>query len=177
MNTWTRNTLSSLVLLAALGTGILTHRACTAAAGEPPSSAFLNTPLPDTSNTKYTLNQWQGKIRVVNFWATWCPPCREEIPMFMRAQKNWSARGVQFVGIAIDSADEVRPFAARLKINYPLLLAEEQGPALMAALGNNAGVLPYTLVLDDRGRVLQRHGGEVSAAQLDSWLKAATAAK
>ena len=182
MNSWTRYTLSSAVLLAALGAGIVTHRACTAApdatAGNTTASAaFLTTRLPDISATPRALDDWKGKIRVVNFWATWCPPCREEIPMFMQAQQRWAPQGVQFVGIAIDTADAVKPFATQMKINYPLLLAEEQGPPLMAAQGNNAGVLPYTLVLDGRGRILQRHAGEVRAAELERWLKAATAVK
>ena len=75
--------------------------------------------MPDVEGREQALGQWQGKVLVVNFWATWCAPCREEMPEFVRAQAELGGKGLQFVGIAVDQADKVRQFAQEIGINYP----------------------------------------------------------
>ena len=96
------------------------------------------TPLDDERGERQTLAQWRGKILVVNFWATWCPPCREEMPYFSRLHTDYAAQGVQFVGIAVDSAAAVQAFAAREQISYPLLVGGQGSVELSAELGNRA---------------------------------------
>lgn len=179
MTVWIRRALGACVLLGALGAGVATHLTAATPATPPAArlAAFLSTPLADIDGRTHTLDSWKGKVRVINFWATWCPPCREEMPLFMQAQKTWGPRGVQFIGVAIDNKAAVAAFARELKINYPLLLAEEQGLSLMANQGNEVGALPFTVVIDAQGRVTQRFAGEVNAKLLDNWLKAAVAAR
>ena len=128
--------------------------------------ALLATPLPDLTGRKQALESWRGKVVVVNFWATWCAPCREEIPEFVRMQERYGSRGLQFVGVAIDVPDKVSAFARELGINYPLLVAGLDTLALMREAGNRAGVLPFTLVLDRQGNVVSRHPGGLDEAKL-----------
>ena len=114
--------------------------------------------------------QWRGKVLVVNFWATWCAPCREEIPVFIKVQDRYRARGVQFVGIAIDQPERVRPYARDIGINYPLLVGGVETMEFARQVGNRAGVLPFTLVLDRSGRVAATHVGVFKPETLESAL-------
>jgi thiol-disulfide isomerase/thioredoxin len=100
-----------------------------------------------------TLEQWRGKILVVNFWATWCAPCREEIPVLIKFQSGFGPRGVQFVGIAVDTAERVAVYAREMGINYPLLVGGLETMELAREVGDRAGVLPFSLVIDRSGRV------------------------
>lgn len=117
------------------------------------AAAILASPFLTLEGQSQTLTRWRGQILIINYWATWCAPCREEIPMFVRLQQEYLAQGVQFVGIAIDQPDKVRDFAQTFKINYPLLMAGIEGVELSRRAGNKAGVLPYTLVLDRSGKI------------------------
>ena len=92
--------------------------------------------LPDVSGNQHNISEWQGKIRVINFWATWCPPCLKEIPEFMALQKQYAAKGLQFIGIAIDDQEPVEEYLAATKINYPILIGGVTGIALAHQLGN-----------------------------------------
>ena len=105
---------------------------------------------------------------MVNFWATWCAPCREEIPGFVRLQERYGARGLQFVGIAIDQPDKVAEFAREFRINYPLLIGGLETMELLRQVGNRAGVLPYTLVIDRKGNLVSREPGGLKEARLES---------
>ena len=133
--------------------------------------ALLAAPLPDLEGRKRAVESWQGRVVVVNFWATWCAPCREEIPEFVRMQERYGARGLQFVGIAIDVPDKVSAFAREFGINYPLLVGGLETVALMREAGNRVGVLPYTLVLDRQGNVVSRHPGGLNEAKLEGIIK------
>jgi thiol-disulfide isomerase/thioredoxin len=126
--------------------------------------------FPDLNGQRQPLAQWRGKVLVVNFWATWCPPCRAEIPDFIELHRELADQGVQFVGIAIDQGGKVSDFARELGVNYPLLIGEEGALELQRQLGNQAGVLPFTVVLDSSGRLVTRHQGSLSAKQLRSIL-------
>ena len=125
----------------------------------------------DLEGKPQALDQWRGKVMVVNFWATWCAPCREEIPLFVRLQKQYGERGLQFVGIAIDQVDKVRPYAAELGMNFPVLIGGIEGIELGRKLGNRAGVLPFTLVIDRDGRIVASEVGVVKPAKLEPLLK------
>lgn len=117
--------------------------------------------LRDTAGQPQTLAPWRGKLLVVNFWATWCAPCREEIPMFVKLQREYGARGLQFVGIAIDDPAKVGPFAREFAINYPLLVGGLDAAEWSRRLGNRTGALPYTLIVDRDGTVRASHLGAI----------------
>ena len=121
----------------------------------------------DVQGASQSLEQWRGRVLVVNYWATWCAPCREEIPMFVRMQERYGARGLQFVGIAIDQPDKVAEFAQEFRVNYPLVLGGVDSIELLRQVGNRAGVLPYTLVIDRKGNLVSREPGGVKEARLE----------
>ena len=129
--------------------------------------ALLTTPLKDPEGGSKAIESWRGKVLVINFWATWCVPCRREIPEFVKMQERHGARGLQFVGIAFDQPQPVADFARELQINYPLLMGGLDTMALMRESGNKAGVLPYTLILDRQGRVAKTHRGTLTEAALE----------
>jgi thiol-disulfide isomerase/thioredoxin len=123
--------------------------------------------LPDTEGRSQPLAQWKGKLLVVNFWATWCAPCREEMPMFVKAQAEHGPRGLQFVGIAVDDAAKVKQFAAEIGLNYPALVGGYGAMELSRTLGNQVMALPFTVIVDPQGKVALTHLGPLKAEQLD----------
>ena len=132
------------------------------------SAALLDLVLPDLAGREQPLAQWRGKVLVVNFWATWCGPCREEMPHFVRAQAEHGGNGLQFVGIAVDQADKVREFAEQLGINYPLLLGGYGAIELSRTLGNSVGALPFTIIVDRQGELAWSHLGAVKEPQFSA---------
>ena len=133
-------------------------------------AALLGVVLPDAQGREQALAQWRGKVLVVNFWATWCAPCREEMPEFVAAQARDGAKGVQFVGIAVDDADKVRSYIQEIGLNYPALIGGYGAIELSKALGNELSALPFTVVLDRQGRVAHTQLGPLKAAKLDDLL-------
>jgi Peroxiredoxin len=133
-------------------------------------SALLALVLPDADGHPQPLSQWRGKVLVVNFWATWCAPCREEMPQLVAAQSRDGAKGVQFVGIAVDDVDKVRAFSNDIKLNYPALIGGYGAIELSKALGNELSALPFTIVLDRDGRVAHTQLGPLKPAKLDRLL-------
>jgi len=115
-------------------------------------------------------SEWEGKTRLVNFWATWCPPCRKEIPLLMQAQDDYAARGLQVIGIALEQADTVLAYAEEMGLNYPSLVGSTAVIELGNQLGNRVGALPYSVLVDPNGKIIETHMGELSAEQLASWL-------
>ena len=113
-----------------------------------------------------TMSEWHGKVVLVNFWATWCAPCREEIPALQKTRAEYLDRGFEVVGIALDRAELARGFAADFKIDYPVLIGDTNVIDLMRHLGNKSGALPYSVVLDRQGRVSQRHLGLLSTKMM-----------
>jgi thiol-disulfide isomerase/thioredoxin len=106
----------------------------------------------------------------VNFWATWCAPCREEIPELTKIQEKYAANGVQIVGIALDNVLKVREYAKEMRIEYPLLIGFGETLGLARDLGNSAGVLPFTVVLDRTGKLVHAHAGAITEASLSAEL-------
>ena len=127
--------------------------------------------LPDLNGQPQALKQWRGKVLVVNYWATWCPPCREEMPGFARLQEKFGAKGVQFVGISIDTAAKVAEFQTTTPVNYPLLIGEMSAIQSSEALGNSRQALPFTAVLDRQGRIAQVKLGRFSETELERALE------
>jgi thiol-disulfide isomerase/thioredoxin len=132
------------------------------------ASMLLGVALPDASGNQQPLSQWKGKVLVVNFWATWCPPCRDEMPEFVLAQRELGGRGVQFVGIAVDEPDKVRHFAREIGLNYPALIGGYGAIELSRTLGNRVGGLPFTVIVDRGGRVAHVQLGPLPDAKLRS---------
>lgn len=125
--------------------------------------------FPDSTTRLRTSNEWQGKIMVLNFWATWCPSCLKEIPAFMALQSRYGVEKVQFVGIALDDLAAVNAFQEETDVNYPLLIAGDwAGFALAKKLGNIMSAIPYTVVVNSAGIIIYRHMGELSASELNS---------
>ena len=126
--------------------------------------------LSDLHGHVQPLTQWRGKVLVVNFWATWCAPCREEIPLLMKLQAKYEDRGVQLVGIAVDQPEKVRPYAAEMGMNFPILVGGSDAIELTRLLGNRAGVLPFTVVLNRKGDIALREIGIVEEAPMEALL-------
>jgi len=122
--------------------------------------------LSDMQGEIRQLSDWQGKLLVVNFWATWCPPCREEIPLFVDTQAQYQEQGLQFLGVALHSADEIQDFMVEFQFNYPSLVGNSDVIALGEQLGNDIGALPYTVLIDRQGIIRFSHRGKLKKAEL-----------
>lgn len=114
----------------------------------------------DLEGQQHLLSEWQGPYLVINFWATWCPPCLKEIPSFVSLQNKFSNEQVQFIGVAYDHLEAVQDFVAKTEINYPVVLGGDDVAVFMRELGNKIGALPFTAVVDSRGQVVASHQGE-----------------
>ena len=127
--------------------------------------------LPDLSGNRQSFTQWQGKLLLVNFWASWCPPCLDEIPIFLSLRKKYQNDGFEVVGISTDSGQDVMAFRDSLGIDYPLLDGEKKGIALMASMGNSAGALPYSVLFDRNGKAVHFKTGKFSHQELQKLLE------
>lgn len=116
------------------------------------------------------MSSLQGKSLVLNFWATWCPPCVEELPMLSQFYTAQQSQGWQVLGLAVDQVGAVNNFLAKTPVSFPVAIAGLSGVELSKTLGNAAGALPYTVVVAADGRVLQRKMGRLSPEDLKSWL-------
>jgi thiol-disulfide isomerase/thioredoxin len=116
-----------------------------------------------------SLRNFAGKPLVINFWATWCPPCVEELPLLNSFYREHAANGWQVIGLAIDQPSAVRKFLQRMPLDFPIGLAGLGGSDLGRSLGNLTGGLPFTVVLGGRGRVMQRKMGQVTPQDLQHW--------
>jgi thiol-disulfide isomerase/thioredoxin len=123
--------------------------------------------LQDLGGTLTPIDHWKGKSLVINFWATWCGPCRREIPMLGHLAAQWADRGVVVVGIAVDHAEAVSNYARELKIPYPLLVGEQDALDAAQRLGMASPVFPFTVFTDAAGQVVALFVGELHPAQAD----------
>ena len=138
---------------------------------------FFTLRLNDADGKPQSFSQWQGKTLVINFWATWCPPCREEMPVFSRLQTKYVPNDVKFVGIALDNADNVTTFSKQHPVTYPLIIADSEGGEITRQLGNSRMALPYTVVLGPGGETRLVRLGRVSEQELDVLLQTITVRK
>jgi len=135
------------------------------------TALLYKTSLIDTQGTKQNLNQYKGKIIVLNFWATWCPPCREEMPELSRLYQEFQNKNVVVLGLAMDDLALVKDFLQTSPVNYPIFIAENESMELGTELGNNQGVLPYTIIIDADGNVIKTFFGRISKPLLEETLK------
>ncbi len=134
------------------------------------AAAILAAKLPDINDEVQAISQWQGKVLVVNFWATWCAPCREEIPEFIEAQNKFGDQGLKFVGIAIDRKEKVVAYSKEFKINYPVLVGSISTMSLAVTAGNIHSSLPFTVVIDRNGAIAKTYLGRVHRDTLEEMI-------
>ena len=113
------------------------------------------------------LKQWRGKVVVLNFWAPWCPPCREEMPDFIKLQDKYHERGLVFIGVALDEKIKVQAFADEIGVNYPILLGEMEAVDLARKIGNRLGGLPFTVVIDRNGNIVASEVGGLTMVRME----------
>jgi len=135
------------------------------------ANAMMAMRVHDLRGQTRSLDQWRGRVLVVNLWATWCAPCREEIPVLVKLQDRHGPGGLQIVGVAIDRRDKVRAFAREFGINYPILLGGLEWVELSRQLGNRVGGLPFTLVFSRSATVVDTFLGQLNERKLEGTIK------
>jgi thiol-disulfide isomerase/thioredoxin len=140
-----------------------------AASPEAALQAFWQQNFDTPQGTPLPMAGFAGKPLLVNFWATWCPPCVEELPLIDRFHADNRARGWQVLGLAVDQPSAVRTWLQRKPLGFPVVMAGLQGTELSKSLGNLAGGLPFTVVFSASGKLIHRKSGQVSAADLAQW--------
>ena len=128
--------------------------------------------LPDLDGMVRTIAEWRGRVILLNFWATWCAPCREEIPVFIDLQERLAGQGLQVVGVALQQAEQVRDFANELKINYPVLVGEQEVARITMEYGNDIGALPYTAIIGRDGKIAFVKRGPVTGPEAEAIINA-----
>jgi len=118
--------------------------------------------MPDSNEKVRHIKEWHGKIILLNFWATWCPPCRKEMPAFIELQKKYQSQGLQIIGVAVDDVESVNKFAKKIGVNYPLLVGSMEASELSRVYGNAGGQLPYTVFINRQGQLVAVKRGELS---------------
>jgi peroxiredoxin len=159
------------VLAAAIG-GYVEHRSQQPA---PMDSAPVGQPLPtlalsDLNGKLHRLSDYRGRRMLLNFWASWCGPCLEEMPALSQAQEKFGDHAPIVLGIAMDQPARVHAFLAAHPVNYPILLGQMAPPSTSLQLGNYREILPYSVLIDANGRILATHAGALSASHLEQWL-------
>jgi len=135
------------------------------------ANLILETTLPDLQGKNQSVSQWKGKVLVVNFWATWCEPCRREMPEFIELQDELRDQGLLFIGIALDQKSKVQQFSKEIGVNYPVLLGGIEAMELAEVAGNRYAVLPFTVILNRNGEIAGTHVGRIARDKLEAILK------
>ena len=129
--------------------------------------------LPDITGAPRHIREWDNRVVIVNFWATWCEPCRREIPVFIQLQASRSYPGLQFIGIAIDDKSAVEDYIDNLEtpVNYPMLVGNDDAITISKKYGNAIGVLPYSVIIDRSGHIAYTKFGEFHRDDLEKQIQ------
>lgn len=152
-----------------------------AAPGPAPATAESDSAIPttlpefslqDRDGQMRSIRSWPGKSMIVNFWATWCAPCRREIPLLREIQRTHGAEGFQIVGVAVDFREDVLKYASEIGIDYPILIGEQDGLDAVTKFGLGSLGFPFTVFTDSQGRIVLTHLGELTRPQSEVMLDA-----
>jgi len=172
-----RRLLAALAALGLGGTILWLVRPKVDPAAHAALSRLVYTKLQEPDGTPRRIAEdWRERVRVINFWATWCPPCRAELPLLAAASRAWKEEEVQFLGLALDDKEAVRRYLEHTPLPYPVLLAPPSLLDLTVPLGNRRRVLPFTLVIDSEDEQVAAHVGPVTRTKLEEWIRTARAA-
>lgn len=127
--------------------------------------------MQDTDGVTRNSSEWKGKVLIVNYWATWCPPCREEMPTLIEFQNQYAPQGVQVVGVAVDNLEQVKEFMDTYGINFPVVVGDDDAIQLAKKMGNRISALPYTAIFDRDGKTLYAQPGIVTKKSLEKAVK------
>lgn len=160
--------LTGVIALACLAVGAMLawHRLEPSAPASDAVATVFSLTLPGQDGQPVALARFRGRPLVLNFWATWCPPCIEEMPALSRLQPELARADIHLLGIAVDSAGNVAEFTRKQPVSYPLLIAGASGLELLKLLGDDAGALPFTIVIGADGKILQRIVGQADVDRL-----------
>jgi thiol-disulfide isomerase/thioredoxin len=125
----------------------------------------------DLDGAPRRLSDWDGKLVLLNFWATWCTPCLKEIPLLVEAQRQYGPRGLQVVGLAMDQPAPVEAWRKRLGMNYPIMVGEADILDAMDRLGDTLGAFPFSVLIAPDGRVLDRTSGDLTREEIRDWIE------
>jgi len=124
--------------------------------------------LPDVSGRLRYISEWDGQVLVVNFWATWCPPCLKEVPELVELQRRYASSGLEVIGIALQKPEELTEFMQAKGMNYTVLAGEEPVIVIAEKYGNNVGVLPYTAIIDRAGTIVYVRAGPITGEEIEA---------
>ena len=164
-----------IVLLSGLSGWFLFHHTLETNKAETPAAVTTsaNTPVfnasfPDLNGKQQPIKQWQGKVIVLNFWATWCPPCREEMPELSAMQQQY--KDIVIVGLSTDDLEKTKEFIKTAPVSYPILAGDMEAMSFSETLGDDRGILPYTVIIDTKGAVVKTFFGRINQQILEETL-------
>ncbi len=167
----------NLILATIVGTGIWFAMHKRPTAPEAPV-AVVSVPeqltafsLKDTDGVARNSSEWASKILIVNYWATWCPPCLEEMPTLVDFQTQYSPKNIQVVGIAVDNLEQVKDFMDTYGINFPVLIGGDDAIQLSQKMGNRISALPFTAIFDQNGKTIYAQPGKITHESLEKVIK------
>ena len=161
------------LIAAALGMSLSSFKYRTTSATDQAVELFFKQELKSPEGVIYDTNQWRNKLLVLNYWASWCPPCVEEMPVLEKSHHAYKDKNVVFVGIGVDSPSNIREFLLKTKISYPITVSPLDGVNWAKSMGNPSGGLPFTVLIDEKGVIKKTKLGKITEDELKSWLDSA----